>query len=90
MNFSRPIVPPHEPEYIMFGLATLTFVLMGVYFAWSVTRGLGAWGDLPALLTLVAIAEVPILGVGVSLRRARHKKLAELREYERVLASLAD
>ncbi len=90
MSFSRPIVPPREPELFLFGFAALTFLLMGAYFVWSVTRGLGAWGDIPAWLALVAIAEVPMLGVGIFLRWARHRKLAELREYERVLASLID
>ncbi len=90
MTFTRPVVPPREPEIIVFGLAVLTFVFTGAYFAWSVTRGLGAWGDIPALLALVAIAEIPTLSFGVFLRWARHRKMAQLREYERVLASLAD
>ena len=90
MSFSRPIVPPRAPQSVLFGLAVLIFVLMGAYFIWSVTRGLAAWGDLPTLLASVAIAETPILGIAIFLCWARHRKLAELREYERVLASLVD
>ncbi len=90
MTFTRPVVPPREPEFIVFGFAALTFVLMAAYLAWSVTRGLGTWADISAWLALVAIAEVPMLGVGIFWRWARHRKLAELLEYERVLASLSD
>jgi high-affinity Fe2+/Pb2+ permease len=90
MSFRRPAVPSRGLEHLCFGFIAflvLAYGGMGAMFFW---RGMLGWHD--ALLFLIALvgSVVPMLILGYFLRRVRLGKVAELQEYERVLASLAD
>jgi len=56
-------------------------------FLW---RGMLTGQDALLLLAAMIVSAAPMLALGYVLRRRRFGKLAELREYERVLASLGE
>lgn len=90
MRFARPVVPSRGLERLCFGLAALLVPAYFMLAAMSFRRGMLGWSDALLLLTAMAVSAVPMLALGHYFRRSRLKKLSELREYERVLASLAE
>lgn len=90
MPFARPFVPSRGLELLAFSVAALMLPAYGALGAMFVWQGLLTGQDALLLLSAMAVSAAPILALGYVLRRRRLGKLAELQEYERVLASLAD
>jgi hypothetical protein len=90
MRFSRPLVPSRGLELLAFGVAALLVPAYGALGAMFIWRGMLTGQDALLLLAALIVSAAPMLALGYVLRRRRLGKLAELREYERVLASLAD
>jgi hypothetical protein len=90
MRFSRPAIPSRGLELLSFGIAALFVFASLVLAAMFIWRGMIGWPEALLLFLAMVAGAVPMLGLGYLLRRSRLKKVAELREYERILASLAE
>ena len=90
MKFERPFVPSRGFERICFGAVALAVVAIALFSLWSAWRDLIDWQTAPILVLIMSIGSLPVLILGYFLRRYRLKKAAEMREYERVLASLLE
>jgi hypothetical protein len=90
MRFSRPGVPSRGSELILFGFAAFLVLAYCILAAMFLRRGMLGWSDALLLLIPMVVGAVPALVLGYFARRSRLRKMAELREYERILASLAD
>ncbi|MAY21035.1 MAG: hypothetical protein CL955_10500 [Erythrobacteraceae bacterium] len=90
MKFQRPIVPTRWLELFYHGIGALFIVAIGLYGLLAARDGLIKWQDVPILVFIMSIGALPVFAFGYFFRRWRLKKRAELREYERVLASLSE
>lgn len=61
--------------------------LFGVFLLAAI-QGKIPWTDIPGLLTLCPLIAAPTITIGLLCRWFRIRKLAALREYERVLDAL--
>lgn len=75
---------------IALGFGVLGLVGMSIYLLNAVAKGLITWSDVPYYQTGVLIGCLPMFAMSYLLCRWRLKKAAELREYERKLATLAE
>lgn len=91
MTIRRPPAPqPRALEIIALGFGVLGLVGMAIYLADAVSRGLITWSNVPYYQTGVLVGCLPMFAISYSLRRWRLRKAVELREYERMLATLAE
>ncbi|MFC0206186.1 hypothetical protein [Novosphingobium soli] len=89
MNFVRPLVPPCASELLCFAMGGFVAVGSLAYLIWADFRGLVETTEVPSVWLLFLLAESPLVLLGVLFRYHRIRKLAALREYERVLLQLS-
>ena len=90
MIFRRPIVPSRIPELALFGVAASGVLFVAAFSVWAASRELVAWHEVPALTVLMGLGSLPMVAMGLWLRRQRLKKTAELQDYECILAAAHD
>lgn len=90
MLFRRPVVPTRFAERALFVAGVLVVMGCGIYAMSAASRGLILWNEVPTLIVSMAIGALPLLVFGFFLRHRRLKSLAQLADYERVLAKGID
>lgn len=90
MSFRRPNVPSRGFEFLAFGASGLIILLQSAVTLEAMLRGRLPSTDLPGMFVLGPIMAAPTIIIGLLCRWFRFRKLAALREYERVLKSLTE
>lgn len=86
MSFRPPIVPSRAAEMIIFVPMIFANLAMLAYLIWGEIRGLLDWMSVALFWVLCIFSSLPVIGIGLLLRRYRLRKAAALSEYHRALA----